>query len=487
MSTPTPEPPPRRRNRPTLRTLDADAPERHASWLELFFDLVFVLAVAEVARVLSANEDAVGFLKYAALFIPVWWSWIGFTFYADRFESEEPAYRILMFAGMLAVTGMSLTLGGAFTPAGDAAFIGCYVLVRLVLIALYARSAYFIPLARAFSLQYPAGLGTSCLLLLVSLLFDAPGRYAWWAVAIAVEFATPLLNLRAARSLPIDRSHIPERFGLFTIIVLGEAVIATATGLAGVQWNFESVATASLGFAMAAAIWWINFDFVEESALTSPSLLRRFSYIYGHLFIVAGIVATGVGVEHAIKETQEAHLHAATLALVAGGTAVYLGVITVIRLVTGVCRLIWPRVAAIAVLALLFYFGQFLPPIAILGIAFLLLGGEVWLEDRLSPDDAEDAAASPVLAPCTHAGEMLVFEPNTADGCEECVRNNYKWVHLRLCLSCGHVGCCDSSKYKHATKHFHATEHPIIASLETGESWAWCYVDERFVPLASES
>jgi uncharacterized UBP type Zn finger protein len=87
------------------------------------------------------------------------------------------------------------------------------------------------------------------------------------------------------------------------------------------------------------------------------------------------------------------------------------------------------------------------------------------------------------LEPCEHSEGATVFKPRSTDGCEECVKNNYKWVHLRVCLECGHVGCCDSSRYKHATKHFHKTEHAIMASLEPGENWAWCYADERFVPL----
>jgi uncharacterized UBP type Zn finger protein len=68
-------------------------------------------------------------------------------------------------------------------------------------------------------------------------------------------------------------------------------------------------------------------------------------------------------------------------------------------------------------------------------------------------------------------------------GCEECLKTGMQWVHLRLCLSCGHVGCCDSSPGKHATKHFHRTNHPVIASYEPGERWAWCYVDEADVDL----
>jgi low temperature requirement protein LtrA len=474
--------PGRQQNRPRLRTLEPVEGERHASWLELFFDLVYVFAVSQVAHILSDDADFGGFLKYAVLFVPVWWSWVGFTFYADRFESEETAYRVLTFAGMLAVTGFSLTLGGAFSVPGDTAFVLCYGLVRLVLITLYARSAYYIPLARGFSMQFFVGLGGSCVLLLLSLLFAPPGRYVFWAAAIILELVTPFLNLKAARLLPIDRSHIPERFGLFTIIVLGEAVVATANGASRVEWNFSTVATACLGFAVAACIWWINFDFVEDSAVKSRSLRTRFIYLYGHFFIVAAIVAMGVGVEHAIKESTEAHLHFPTLALLTIGVAVYFAVITIIRFIADICYLINVRLATIAVTLSLLYFGQFLPPLAVLAILWLLFAASVWLETLYAPKKPE-TEETPVLEPCEHAGEMTVFQARSAGGCEECRKNNYKWVHLRLCLSCGHVGCCDSSVNTHATKHFHAAEHPVMASLEPGENWAWCYVDERFVPL----
>ena len=81
---------------------------------------------------------------------------------------------------------------------------------------------------------------------------------------------------------------------------------------------------------------------------------------------------------------------------------------------------------------------------------------------------------------CTHTNQIQEVTPS-AQGCEECLQMGDSWVHLRICLICGHVGCCDSSKNKHATKHFHATEHPIIQSFEPGEDWRWCYVDEVFV------
>ena len=79
---------------------------------------------------------------------------------------------------------------------------------------------------------------------------------------------------------------------------------------------------------------------------------------------------------------------------------------------------------------------------------------------------------------CTHIDRISHVEPLTPDGCEECLASSSRWVHLRLCLSCGHVGCCDSSPKKHATKHFHRTKHPIVRSFEPGEDWRWCYVDK---------
>jgi hypothetical protein len=85
-------------------------------------------------------------------------------------------------------------------------------------------------------------------------------------------------------------------------------------------------------------------------------------------------------------------------------------------------------------------------------------------------------------ARCTHLSSVKSPQPKT-DGCEECLALGDDWVHLRLCRTCGHVGCCDDSKNRHATKHYHATRHPIISSLEPGEHWSWCFVDELVLEL----
>ena len=85
---------------------------------------------------------------------------------------------------------------------------------------------------------------------------------------------------------------------------------------------------------------------------------------------------------------------------------------------------------------------------------------------------------------CSHLDQVHDVAPRTPQGCEECLKINAQWVHLRLCLYCGHVGCCDSSPNRHATKHFHQTRHALMKSFEPGEDWAWCYVDELMLEPA---
>jgi hypothetical protein len=132
------------------------------------------------------------------------------------------------------------------------------------------------------------------------------------------------------------------------------------------------------------------------------------------------------------------------------------------------------RAAAVAVESQAFLWafrGAFL-----LSAAFAFAGGVV----AAATIGAADAAAAPTDMPiptCDHLGAVADPKPRSA-GCEECLRTGDTWVHLRLCLSCGQVGCCDSSRNRHATKHFWSSRHPIVRSLEPGEDWRWCYVDE---------
>ena len=88
---------------------------------------------------------------------------------------------------------------------------------------------------------------------------------------------------------------------------------------------------------------------------------------------------------------------------------------------------------------------------------------------------------------CSHLKQTPKFTSAKTHVCEDCIKTGDSWVHLRMCMECGHVGCCDSSKNKHATKHFHSSKHPVIRSVEPGESWTWCYVDEVMGELSRAS
>ena len=90
-------------------------------------------------------------------------------------------------------------------------------------------------------------------------------------------------------------------------------------------------------------------------------------------------------------------------------------------------------------------------------------------------------------AQCTHLDQVRDVDPRTPEGCEACLKMGTGWVHLRVCSTCGHVGCCDQSQGKHATKHFHSSSHPIMRSFQPGEDWGWCYVDDLFIEPAPEA
>ena len=135
-----------------------------------------------------------------------------------------------------------------------------------------------------------------------------PARYWMWALGLLVEMATPVFaQILVLEEAPVQRSHLPERFGLFTIIVLGESIVVTGLGVAGTQWAVGSVVVAALGFAAVASLWWLYFDHVlDESAVEHAytngvrELFVGFSWAYGHLAIYIGLAATAVGIEFAI-------------------------------------------------------------------------------------------------------------------------------------------------------------------------------------------
>ncbi|WP_438292947.1 low temperature requirement protein A [Streptomyces sp. HUAS TT7] len=268
---------------------------RAASPLELFFDLVFVVAVAELTEVLLHAPTWPGVLRFTALFVPVWWTWVCYTFYADRFDNDDRVYRLIMIIAMMGVLSLSVAVPTAFTGGpGAIRFTLGYFVVRLILLGLYLRAHYHVPRAHPLTRRFLQGYGLGAAVWGSSVLVPVPYCYALWAAGVAVELLTPILSSSAVARVPFNASHVPERFGLFTIIVLGEVVALNAIGIAASGLRPQTLAVVAGSFLIAAGQWWLVFDHVDASPLRKWRLTGQ-AYVYGHLFVHGGITVTGVG------------------------------------------------------------------------------------------------------------------------------------------------------------------------------------------------
>ena len=322
---------------PRLRTLEEDdADERHATWLELFFDLVFVVAIAQLADGLAEDPSVRGFLIFAGLFVAVWWAWVGYTFYADRFDTDDPPHRVLMIAGMFAVAVLASVIPDAF-HGHTVSFALAYAGVRAIVVLLNVRAWWHLPVARPLLNVYIPVFMASILIFLVSAAVEPPYRYWLWALALTIDLGTPLLSGRRIRLVPIHASHIPERVGLFTIIVFGESVLAVVLGTATVSWGAESAAAAALGFAIAGALWWIYFDYVDSS-IVRRTVAAGQTYLYAHLPLLIGLAALGAGIKLGIKATQDTGLTDEVSWIIGVGVALFMASVAVMHLVTAQSR-----------------------------------------------------------------------------------------------------------------------------------------------------
>ncbi len=289
---------------------------RTSTWLELFFDLCFVVAVAALARGLHDDPTVAGALRFAGLFVPVWWAWMNFTWYATAFDNDDVLYRTTLLGAMLCTLWLAASIEGVY-EGRSFSFVLAYVALKLLLVGLFIRARRDATSVRAFVTRYAAGNALGAVIWLSSLLAPAPVRYGLWAVALAVEILTPIFAVRSSSARIFHPEHIAERYGLFTLIVLGESVLAVASGAAGTDWNPNSVLAGLFGFVAAACIWWLYFDYVESSALGLGSR-AAFFWGYGHLFVYASIAAFGVGIQLAIEGAAQPPELASAVASAAG-------------------------------------------------------------------------------------------------------------------------------------------------------------------------
>lgn len=383
---------------PRLRTGRAEG-HRAASWLELFFDLVLVVAIAQLAVTLADEATVAGFGRFLLLFTPVWWAWLGYTMYADRFDTDDLAFRGLTLVGMFGMVALAVDIPGAFRG-GSAAFALPYAAVRAILILLYARAWRHVPAARPLCAVSIGAFLAGTALWLVSLLVPEPARFGLWVAALALEGLTPWVARRAMAGTPVHASHLPERHALFTIVVLGESLVAVVVGLGGTEWHARPALAAGLGFLVATALWWIYFT-PGATIDIGRSLLARNIFIYGHLPIALGLTTVGVGVKKAIRYAADPTLPPAAVWLLGGGGALVLLALALIRAVaggTGCDGVVALRAATAGVALLVAVVGAALPPLAPVGLLAAALVALAGTETLAVERHALAAAAPPPAA-----------------------------------------------------------------------------------------
>ena len=317
--------------RPRLRTDEESELERKVSWLELFFDLYFVVVIAQLANHLATHPSWAGIGQFVFLFLPVWWVWIGTTYYIERFETEGIEHRLMIFAQMIPLAGL-----GVFAREGlgetSMGYGLSYAVCRIFQTYLWWRGGYYDRQFRPTAKRFVTGFSISIALFLLSALVPPPGRFVLWGLGLVIDIVTPLFTMQQQAQLPrFSTSKLPERYGLFTIIVLGESVVGVVSGLAEkIPLTVLAAMAGILGIALAFGIWWIYFDFIGRRP-PKPGTGWVFIWGYSHMPLVISIAATGAGILNVIAD-EDGSLSYAVGLLIAGSIATSLSVMGILEL-----------------------------------------------------------------------------------------------------------------------------------------------------------
>ncbi|MET7419038.1 low temperature requirement protein A [Dactylosporangium sp. NPDC005555] len=346
--------------RPPKLLTDVD---RAATRLELFFDLAYVLVIAELAATLAKDLTAEGVAVFAGLFAIAWWSWVTTTLYANRFDTNDVLYRLGKLAAAAAVIGMAASAPDA-TGGSATAFTLSYLATRVVLFALYARAYRHVARARATIGIYLTGTAAGAACWVAALAVPGDWRFALWGLGIVLEALGPVAATRFGGNVPLHLEHLPERFGLFVILVLGESIASVVLGVHDTHWTMESALVAAVCFGTVAALWWTYFDLggaagkqhlvhAREDEGADAETGAADGYVYAHLPLTLGLAAAAIGVEQLILHPDGEVSALGRWMLPAGATLFLLGTAAVIA---GTARRWsaawpWPLAAAPFVLA----------------------------------------------------------------------------------------------------------------------------------------
>jgi low temperature requirement protein LtrA len=353
--------------------------------LELFFDLVFVLAITQCTALMTHHPTWSGLGQGLLVLGVLWWAWVGYAWLTSVIDPEEGAVRLVMFAAMAAMLIVSLCVPEAF---GNLAltFALAYGFFRVAHIALFMLASPDDDALRHSVLGLAASTAVAVGLLAAASLFDGLAQGALWALALFLDMAGPYFF--GSEGWTLVPGHFAERHGLIVIIALGESIVAIGVGAAGaLDLGIGTVAV--LGVALAAAMWWIYFDVValisarrlaEAETGRAQNELARDSYSYIHLALVAGIVLVALGMKTSIGHFDQSLDSVPAFALL-GGTAIYLLGLVAFRY-RHVHTINRRRLGLAIVLLILVPVGTEISALAVLAIVDALIWAMIVLEHR---------------------------------------------------------------------------------------------------------
>ncbi len=315
------------------RNISDRSEDRSVTFLELFYDLVYVILIAELAHTLSEHVDLAGILGFAFLFVIVWVAWLNGTMYHELHGNNDIRTRVFTFLQMFTVAAMAVFAHGALGES-SVGFALSFAAYQLILTYLWWRTGVYDPNHRPLSNTYTVNMSISTLLFVGSVFVPLPWRFYLWGFALFLSVVLPVIinqiqgSRNSAVQAQLDSAYTStpsavERFGLLTIIVLGEAIVSVVRGVSVHEHLTWLVGiTAVLGMLVAIGLWWLYFDAISQHEPIG-TLAKTIGWMYLHLPMTAGIVAAGAAVFNVVEEAG-APLASETRWLLVGAIAVVL-------------------------------------------------------------------------------------------------------------------------------------------------------------------
>jgi low temperature requirement protein LtrA len=348
--------------------------EKRVDWAELFFDLVFVVAVTRVSTLLEHDHSWSGLLRALIVFVPIYWMWVGTSIQTNLNDVTRPYLRVRIFAVALTGIFMALALPEAYDNLG--LFFACsYWAGRIVLGVGVFRAAW--QAGRAPINPFVVSMVISGPMLVIGALCHGDVRELIWGLAALLDLSTPTVLRRRLLNMHLDSGHLAERFGLFLLIALGESVVAIGTSTSFVHPGVVDVLAIAAAFALSCGLWWVYFHFAADAMRYSLATARiqlditRLVLSYGHLSFIGAVIVVAVGLRESVAAPHD-HLGWAITGLLFGGTALYLATFGFTR--WAMFRLVsWTRLTTAAVVLVLMPIAPHVPAVvSLIGLATVL-------------------------------------------------------------------------------------------------------------------